>query len=246
MKRIIKYFGGAAVVGLLSVSQAFGVPGVQLQNVIDGITTAPVAGSSSVNVATDYVPDSSDSYWEIGGSGGSVATVVIELGAYANGNTLGIYDRANPASKVQVFGGAATQGSQAILSILANGSVILNFTDTGVDFAGNAFGLYLDSSAGASGGLFYSDTALNADQGDHMFAYQGVGDTIQIPPFSAGQWGPNEYILAFEDLDGSVADWNYTDMVVLVESVTPVPDGGATILMVGMALLGLAAFRRKA
>ena len=60
----------------------FGDGGAALQGVLDGITTAPVNGSSSVNVATDAIADSGDSYWNITGAGGSVSTMIIELAGY--------------------------------------------------------------------------------------------------------------------------------------------------------------------
>jgi hypothetical protein len=200
-----------------------------------------------------------DSYWSIDGAGGSVTTLVIEVAQWANTNLFGIYDAANPMKRVQVFDGASTTGSQSIMSILADGSVHVNFIDTGIDFAGNAFGYYVDSTLGHpgwTGGLWYSDTGLNADGQDHMYAYAGEGiDTIQILPYSPGLWDVDEYILAFEDLhsmhwgdqngiNDGYPEWSdiepdFTDLVVIVESVTPVPAPGAVILAgIGTALVG--------
>jgi hypothetical protein len=228
----------------------FGDGGAALQGVLDGLTiSAP--GSSSINVATDMVqPDvDADSYWAIGGSGGSIATVVVELASYAGTNTFGVYDAANPANYVQLFDGSASAGTQSLMSILADGTVRLNFADTGIDFAGNNFGFYLDSPQG--GGRYYSDTSLNEldDAGvlvDHMHAYQGVGDTIEIPPFAAGPWTANEYILGWEDVLGG-GDKDHTDFVVLVESVNPVPAPAAVWLgLLGLGAAGLRLRKRRA
>ncbi|MCP5515959.1 MAG: VPDSG-CTERM sorting domain-containing protein [Verrucomicrobiales bacterium] len=93
--------------------------------------------------------------------------------------------------------------------------------------------------------MWYSDTDLNGDGLDHMAAYQGMGDTVQIGSYSPGPWEANEYVLAFEDLDDSVSDYDYTDFVVMVESVSPVPDEGMTLTLLGGAMLGLVAFRRR-
>ena len=243
---------------------SFGDGGVELQTVLDNITLGPNPGISSINVLTDEIPDCVDSYWSIHGSGGSVSTVVMELAQWAGTNSFGIYDHANPMNRVQIFSGGATSGSQSIMSVLADGSVFVNLADSGVDFAGNFFGFYLDSTQAPqpwTGGIWYSDTSLNADQQDHMGVYQGKGiDTIQVLPFAPGVRDVDEYTFAFEGLhamhwgnqngiNDGYPEWsdtepNFTDFVVMVESIDPMPEP-ATLLLFGLGLIGVAGLNRK-
>lgn len=233
MNKLQQLFVGVAALGLAGAANA--LPNyAAVQAVLDSVTVGPTAGASSVDAATDWLV--SDAEWAIGGSGGSISTIVVELAGNAAINAFGIY---SGGSYVQLFSGPQGAGAQALVSILLDGSVVVNFADTGIDFAGNQFGFYLGNGTD----LFHSDTADNADGFDHMLAYEGQGDTIQILPFAAGVWGSNEYVLAWDDLYGG-GDEDYNDLVVLVESVTPVPEPSVLALL-GAGLLGLGLSRRR-
>ena len=131
-----------------------------------------------------------------------------------------------------------TTGDQALVSILADGSVRLNFADTGVDFAGNAFGYYL--TAGST--TLFSQMSLNGGQ-DQMVAFRGDDDLIRIGQYAAGPWGANEFLLAWEDILGQEATVTST---ILWRSVSRsgVSEPN-TLALLGLGLLTLGALKRR-
>jgi len=252
MKRTMILVALGAVLALNAATLAGpGVPpGAALQDVLNDIT---VDGTSSVNVATDFIPEGGDDQWHITATGGSVATMIIEIADYKTTNVFGIYDLIDPTKRLVIFDGAAGSelstppgvGAQATLTSLADGTFRVTTTYPGLSqvsskFSSTSFGFYLDATAGNNDpdAVFFSDTTLNDDELDHFYAYQGKGDAIQILPFGEGDWTVNEYVLAFEDLLVN-PDWDFTDMVVMVESVqVPVP--AAVLLgMLGLSAAGL-------
>jgi len=220
----------------------------QLQEVFDTRTLGPNPGDSQIDVVNDAI--NGDAYWDNTGLG-AVTTMIVELAGFKEANTFGIYEYGDPSNKVEVFSGADTDGHSHTVNMYANGDIYLGDWDGTPDGHFNhtlVFGYYLDSTLGYGmggglndgGGLFYSDRLLNTDgQVDHMFSYAGQGDKFDMPgllpdidPMSAFY-----HVLAWEDLAFPGADGNYTDMVVLVESVAPVPVPAAVLL----AFLGLGA-----
>ena len=194
---------------------------------------------SGSNVNTNqYAPDQ---VWQVGGAGGSLATFIVQIAGLANQSSFGIYDASNPNTRVMLFNGAGglTMGDQALVSILADGSVRRNFADTGIDFAGNAFGYYL--TAGST--TLFSQVSLNGGH-DQMVAFRGDGDSIRIGQYATGPWGANEFVLAWEDILGQGSDRDFNDFVAIVESVSGVSEPN-TLALLCLGLLTLGALKRR-
>lgn len=213
---------------------AMGSGGAALQSVMDSITTS----GPGIDVNADQ---HNAALFTSGASGGAVATFVIELAGFASGTSFGLYEDNTTSNRAEIFSGADTAGDQKLVSFLANGDVLVNgvLAAAGV---GSKFGFYIDVDATSK--TYFTEDDENGGFA-HALVYEGDdATTLAIDPFAPGLFSSSEYIIAFEDLDiaTGVSDMDYTDLVVLVESVHAVPVPAAALA--GIPMLGLMGLRQ--
>ncbi|MCI0749792.1 MAG: DUF4114 domain-containing protein [Nevskiales bacterium] len=221
-------------------------PEPTLQDVMDQrLSFAPDAD-------TDCVTDGADAYWTLSGTTGWIS-LSAEIAGNAGINTLGIYDPTNPDNRLELFSGTARPFFTRKVTITPAEEGFLyeirrwindDLLASGI-FGSDSFGFYLTTPDG----IFYSDTSLNTDSTDHLYAYQGNDATflgnVRVPPRLQGDpFSPDMQLMAWEDLFGG-GDGDYQDMVLLTRGITPVPVPGALgLFAAGLTLLGMLRGRR--
>jgi len=255
MKKIIKILTVSAVMVFmivgLSLADTINVRPVYTTGAtLDSLQATLTGIGSTVNVRTDQEANAIFTNQ----STGSIATYVASLSWNADSYPFefGIYEYGNITNKVAVFtdstngSGVSNPGDYTTINFdaLAGsiyseyhnagsiGSAILGQTTDWMD----SFGFYFSWNNGQN--VYYSEDSLNGTNGASFLAYLANGDNVTIAGLTAND--ANHWYMAMEGW-GGVTDFN--DIVVQLESVKPVPEP-ATMLLLGLGLIGLAGVRR--
>lgn len=185
-----------------------------------------------------------DELWRVDSSTISSAFLAFELAGFANQNTMGIYDPSNPTQRLELFSGSSSAGALTLLREYAPGEycIWIGACGNSISIAARVFGFYLTNARGQT---FYSQAGLNTDAAsdgttDHMVAFQGDGRPFDPTLWGAySPFGPGEHVLAWEDLPLNAGDRDYNDLVLIVESLTPVPaPASLALLATGLLVVG--------
>ncbi|MCT7950394.1 DUF4114 domain-containing protein [Ancylothrix sp. C2] len=194
-------------------------------------------------------------------SGISAGTFMFEVAGMANSNKLGIYNRGNPNQRIQLFDGANSPGAGTTITFLESGINVItqqfnpttgrpqNSPSPTINYYEgqnwNEFGYYIQTG---QGNIFYTQNNLNPGGKQQAVVYRGNNQTqLQLAGRQKGIFTDNEYIIAFEDrllgdIAGVSSDWDYNDLVVMVESIEPtsVPEPASLVGLTAIAgMLGL-------
>lgn len=220
-------------------------------SVIIGIAIATNAYATVVldeifDEALGNVSDTEQKYLTFDESGTSFqATILLENAGYADQNRFGIFDKAT-GNTLELFSGSDSVDDKVKIRFNFSMGMAWIGSEPGnkVEF-GREFGFYLNSSANAGGGFFYSDSSLNTglDLGQRhglIFDTRYIESDSIIDAITA--------VVGFEDLraDYPSYDGDYNDMVVGLSNVTAssVPEP-ATLVLLGLGGLTLMKTKKR-
>ncbi|MCP4195639.1 MAG: hypothetical protein GY762_00675, partial [Proteobacteria bacterium] len=154
-------------------------------------------GDSEIDAASGMLADDRDSRWMLASEGQHDVMLLFDSYGLIGDYEFGIYqgDTYVPFAALN-----SSEKRQTLFDILADGSVTIGGEDTGVDMTGTHFGFYMKLKGQPP---IHSDSLLNAEGKDHMRAYQGKGERIDMSSILGSDmptitWGTDQYLLAWD------------------------------------------------
>lgn len=220
----------------------------ELQNLMNSIT---VGGSSSIDVLNDQT---GFGYFEGTGAGNSTAAYIATV-SFAGNLEFGIYELGDITNTLKLFDQAATPG-QSVAIVFDDVAGVVGIVDISDPLNPVAlgstnqyfdqFGFYTIGDPNPLGApyTYYSEDTLNVAGEARFLTYEAEGDMVQIPIGSTARDDTAHWYVAAESGDyflyggsGDTTSADFTDFVVQMESIKPVPVPGAVLL----GILGLSA-----
>jgi hypothetical protein len=200
---------------------------------------------NSIGSSIDAVNDqTTEDLFEPTGTGNSVASYVATVSWAWPELEFGIYNMDNPSQKLAMFYESTATVGDSLVVQFDQGANYVRVVDLGtLSVLGSTtyfkeFGFYtLTTTTSGTAGPYYSEDNLNPGGFAHMLTYEGNGDQVTIA--SSGTYSDIDhwYIAAeagtFTDTTGE----DFSDFVVQMESITPIPEPGSLILLAGTSSL---------
>lgn len=222
-------------------------------------------GTVFTNIGSSLDPVNNQSgraIFEPAGTGTSAGTYVAQVSWAAGDLEFGIYEYGNIGNDVMLFntyvnGGSYSQGDSVSIDFLPGSGQVISFSSSAgtIDSTNNYFedfGFYinrLDANGRIEGNRYYSEDILNLQMdttnGDPRFlTYKALGEMVTIGGLT-GTDAEHWYVCAeawdYENNGYSnTLGADFSDFIVLMESINPVPVPGAVLLgIIGLSAAGI-------
>lgn len=169
--------------------------------------------------------------------------------AYQASDLFGIYSFSTgsllPIFQMNMVGASAFPTAVVFFDTFGNAGV-LGFPGTGVlSGTGTGFGEGFGFFTKVNGEIRYTEDSRNSGQA-FALEFNGHGGSLDLPGFQPNvSFSSNYWLTAFETSNNATGGLkDFTDFIVVSESITPVPEPG-TMLLLGSGLIGLASWGRK-
>jgi hypothetical protein len=228
MKKSIKVLAISFLLHFIVSASAMAVPisGTALQAFFD-------AQGWGINAVNDQMPGNHN--WSLTNASG--ASNMVFYYENPSGMTFGIYSTAG-LQEATVFDDSDTPIAKAVVSFDGGETLVVQYWDAGgyfldkdtYAFSGETFGFWISDGTNK----YYSDANKNDVNKNGTF---GEEEDIALLVYNAD---PGSYVFA-GDTDG---DRDFANIVTQAESILPSPEPASMVLL-GMGLLGLAGVTRK-